>query len=132
MGNQPADATAQSERQTNAELAERVADAFIDLRDGSEPIEYAAVQQRKAHYQPLIQRALTKPVKLSFGAPGAPSAGNPPNLEALAERLGALAARPAPSASERALAKLAAEALAETLAKSGVISATRDLLIKVP
>lgn len=91
------------------------------------------MQQRKAHYAPAIARALAKAVQLSAGAPVAmPRAGAAPSLELAADRLSALAARPAASASERALAALAAEALAETLAKSAAICATHDLLVKVP
>lgn len=114
-------------------MAERVADAFIDLRDGSEPLEPVAMEHRRACHAPVIARALARRVPLSSRAPDAPSAATgAAGLEAAMERLGALAARPPPSAAERLLAKLAADALADALNKSGALSAPTDLLVKVP
>ncbi|KAJ1621436.1 Phox homologous domain-containing protein [Pavlovales sp. CCMP2436] len=127
-----AEGAVSSEQTTVSEMAERAANAFIDLEDMSlmnYEMEPLAMQQRKALYAPVVHAALERPSTLLSGYAAPAVSGG---ADFTADRIAALGARPALSAADRALARLAAGALAEAVAGSSAFSATSNLLVKVP
>lgn len=125
----PAESGGGSDGPNSGEMAERTVQAFVDLHELAEPLESAAMAQRKQQHRPALEKALERPAKPAAPATlPAPAGGG----DWSPERLASVAQRPALSGRDREVLKLAQAALKATVAEASAMTPVENLLLRVP